>query len=105
MNYQEILERIYKEVVNSSETGKVADYIPALAEIDSSKFGIAVHTINGETYSIGDADEFFSIQSIAKVFTLTLAKQKFDENVWNRVGKEPSGTPFNSLVQLESNNG
>ncbi|RLD45155.1 MAG: glutaminase, partial [Bacteroidetes bacterium] len=55
--------------------------------------------------SIGDADEFFSIQSIAKVFTLTLAKQKFDENVWNRVGKEPSGTPFNSLVQLESNNG
>ena len=105
MDYQEILEQIYKEVINSSEKGKVANYIPALAKINPEKFGIAVHTIDGEDYSVGDADEFFSIQSIAKVFTLTLAKQQFDENVWNRVGKEPSGTPFNSLVQLESNNG
>jgi len=105
MNYKEILERIYKEVLQNSEKGKVADYIPALEKIDPDKFGIAVHTIDGEDYSVGNADEFFSIQSIAKVFTLTLAKQKFDESVWKRVGKEPSGTPFNSLVQLESNNG
>jgi len=105
MNYQEILNRIYKEVLESSETGNVADYIPALANIDSNKFGIAIHTIDGEDYTVGDAEEFFSIQSIAKVFTLTLAKQQFDESVWNRVGKEPSGTPFNSLVQLESNEG
>jgi len=105
MNYQEILDRIYSEVIKDSEKGIVADYIPALGKIDPNKFGIAVHTIDGKDYTVGDTEEFFSIQSIAKVFTLTLAKQQFDENVWNKVGKEPSGTPFNSLVQLESNNG
>jgi len=105
MDYQKILDQIYSEVNNEPEKGKVADYIPALAKIDPEKFGIAIHTIDGKDYSVGNADEFFSIQSIAKVLTLTLAMQQFDEKVWNRVGKEPSGTPFNSLVQLESSNG
>ena len=105
MNYQEILNRIYKEVQKKSNRGKVATYIPALAEVDIQKFGMAVHTISGEDYQVGDAEEFFSIQSIAKVFTLTKAIQQHDEKVWKRVGKEPSGTAFNSLVQLEFESG
>jgi len=105
MDYQEILNRIYKEVQGKSNRGKVATYIPALAEVDIQKFGMAVHTISGEDYQVGDAEEFFSIQSIAKVFTLTKAIQQHDEKVWKRVGKEPSGTAFNSLVQLEFESG
>jgi len=105
MDYQEILNRIYKEVQKKSNRGKVATYIPALAEVDIQKFGMAVHTISGEDYQVGDAEEFFSIQSIAKVFTLTKAIQQHDEKVWKRVGKEPSGTAFNSLVQLEFESG
>jgi len=105
MDYQEILDRIYKEVQGKVNRGKVATYIPALAEVDIQKFGMAVHTINGEDYQVGDAEEFFSIQSIAKVFTLTKAIQQHDEKVWKRVGKEPSGTAFNSLVQLEFESG
>ncbi len=105
MNYQEVLNRIHQEVQQKKNRGKVATYIPALAEADIQKFGMAIHTIDGEDYQVGDAEEFFSIQSIAKVFTLTKAIQQHDEKVWKRVGKEPSGTAFNSLVQLEVEQG
>ena len=105
MDYQAIIERIYKEVKQREDKGKLADYIPALAEIDPNKFGIAIHTVDGKDYSVGDANEQFSIQSIAKLFTLTLAIQKHNKAVWNRVGREPSGTSFNSLVQLEYEKG
>ncbi|RLD46120.1 MAG: glutaminase [Bacteroidetes bacterium] len=101
MDYQEILDRIYEEVRQESNKGIIADYIPALAEVDPNKFGIAVHTVDGKDYNVGDASEKFSIQSIAKLFTLTMAIKKYDEAVWDRVGKEPSGTAFNSLIQLE----
>ncbi len=105
MNIQEILLQIEQEVHSDTSRGKAADYIPALAEIDLNKFGMAVHTIDGQEYKVGQADEFFSIQSIAKVFSLSMAMQQFDEKVWDRVGKEPSGTRFNSLVQLEFEEG
>ena len=105
MDYQEIIEKIYQEVIQEKDRGTLAQYIPALAEVDPNKFGMAVHTISGESYGIGDAEEAFSIQSIAKVFTLTKAIQEYDEEVWDRVGKEPSGTAFNSLVQLEFEGG
>ena len=85
--------------------GRVADYIPALACIDPSKFGIAVSTIDGGLFTAGDAEDRFSVQSISKVFTLTLALEKAADDVWNRVNREPSGTPFNSIVQLERENG
>jgi glutaminase len=87
------------------EDGRVADYIPALACIDKRKFGIAVTTINGETFTAGDAEERFSIQSISKVFTLTIALEKAADALWERVGREPSGTSFNSIVQLERERG
>jgi len=85
--------------------GKVADYIPQLAKIDPTKFGVAVALLTGETLVAGDAEEPFSIQSVSKVFTLTLALGKVGDHLWRRVGREPSGSPFNSIVQLEHENG
>ncbi len=104
-NYPQILYDIWQEVQPLFGKGKVADYIPALKNVDSRKFGIALVTLAGEEYAIGDADEKFSIQSISKVFTLAMAFAQIDKKLWQRVGVEPSGTPFNSLVQLEYEKG
>jgi glutaminase len=80
--------------------GQVAQYIPALARVDPGKFGAAVLTVDGEIATYGDADEPFSIQSISKVFTLTKALAEVGDGLWERVGREPSGSSFNSIVQL-----
>ena len=86
--------------------GRVADYIPALERINPDQFGMAVCSVNGGEWVVGDSDVSFSIQSISKVFTLALALQSPGAaGVWDRVGREPSGTAFNSLVQLESERG
>jgi glutaminase len=105
VNYEQILKEIQEELASLIGTGKVADYIPALAKVNAEKFGICVNTIDGDNYSIGDISEKFSIQSISKVFSLTLAFSKLGEELWERVGREPSGNAFNSLVQLEYENG
>jgi len=105
MHYQQILEEILREVKPLTLKGKVANYIPALASVPLDKFGIALKTANGEEFVVGDADEKFSIQSISKVFTFTLALKNLEDSLWERVGKEPSGTAFNSLVQLEYEQG
>lgn len=87
--------------------GRVADYIPALAEADPAAFGMALATVDGEVFGAGDWQQPFSIQSISKLFTLalTLALTEGGDGVWQGVGREPSGNPFNSLVQLESEHG
>lgn len=85
--------------------GQIASYIPALARIDPKKFGAAIVTVDGDIAACGDADEPFSIQSISKVFTLTLALAEVGDTLWKRVGREPSGTAFNSIVQLEQEAG
>ena len=85
--------------------GKVADYIPALARVDPDKLGIAFAGADGVVHGAGDCDEPFSIQSISKVFTLALALEKVGVGLWERVGREPSGSAFNSIVQLESEKG
>lgn len=105
MHYQELLEEIHDEVRPFIGKGKVADYIPGLASVPPNKFGMAVQTIDGGLFQLGDATEPFSIQSISKVYALTLALQAVGENLWRRVGREPSGNPFNSLVQLEYEHG
>lgn len=105
MNYQKILEQIREEVEPYIGLGYVANYIPELADMPKDKFGMAVRTIDGELYSIGDSAEKFSIQSISKVYTLTIAMQLVGDELWKRVGREPSGNPFNSLVQLEYEKG
>lgn len=101
MNYQAILDEIRREVLPLLGEGKVADYIPALGRVPAEKFGMAVRLVDGREFTAGDAEEPFSIQSVSKVFTLTLALQAIGSDCWRRVGREPSGTPFNSLVQLE----
>lgn len=105
MNYQQILIDIYKESNLQPKIGKVASYIPELSEINPNKFGISLTTLNGENFGIGDSEERFSIQSVSKVFSLTLAISLLGEKIWKRVGVEPSGTAFNSLVQLEYEKG
>lgn len=85
--------------------GKVADYIPALAKIDPSKFGVAMATVDGSVFSHGDAATPFSMQSISKVFSLIIASKYVGDEIWTRLGREPSGSSFNSLVQLEFENG
>ncbi len=87
------------------ERGKVATYIPELAKGDTSKFGIAVDLGDGAVAMAGDADEPFSIQSISKVFALTLALEACGDDVWKRVGREPSGDPYNSIMDLERHKG
>jgi len=106
MEYQAILEEIAEDVRPLVGKGQVADYIPKLAAVPLDRFAMAVQTVDGKTYAVGDARERFSIQSISKVFTLTMAlKAVGEEALFQRVGREPSGTPFNSLVQLEYEDG
>ncbi|MBU2979450.1 glutaminase B [Alteromonas sp. C1M14] len=102
---QSLLDGIYSEIKPLLGQGKVADYIPALAKVDPHQFGIAICSNNGEITEVGDANKPFSIQSISKVFNLVLAMNHYDDSLWQRVGCEPSGLPFNSLVQLEYENG
>jgi len=87
------------------DRGEVAAYIPELARVDPAQFGLVVIDAEGNVAAGGDADTPFSIQSISKVFTLTLALGKIGDRLWERVGREPSGSPFNSVVQLEYERG
>jgi len=105
VDYQRTLQEIADEVKPLVGQGRVAEYIPPLALVPPDRFGMVVRTIGGEVFSVGDAEERFSIQSIAKVFSLTLAMRLEGDAVWERVGREPSGTAFNSLVQLEVERG
>ena len=101
MDYQSILNQIKAETHNLRPEGNVASYIPELKNVNPDKFGIHLKTITGEDFAIGDSNEKFSIQSISKVFMLHLAFSMAGDSIWQRVGVEPSGNPFNSLIQLE----
>ena len=105
MDYQAILEEIEEEIHPFLTQGKVADYIPALAKVKKEQFGISVTLFDGTNYSTGASETLFSIQSISKVFTFTLALKFFGPSLYKRIGHEPSGNPFNSLVQLEYEHG
>ncbi|CAA0087117.1 Thermolabile glutaminase [Starkeya nomas] len=100
-----IVREIAEEMRARPDRGEVASYIPELAGVDPNAFGIAVVSGDGQVAVGGDADVPFSIQSISKVFTLTLALGKIGDRLWRRVGREPSGSPFNSIVQLEAEHG
>jgi glutaminase len=105
LDLQSIVDDIHRELTPRLGEGKVADYIPQLARVDPKSFGMAIVTVDGDVHMAGDAQVPFSIQSISKVFTLTLALGKHGENIWKRVGREPSGSAFNSIVQLEHEHG
>jgi glutaminase len=100
-----ILTDIAAEMAAAEDRGTPADYIPALARVSPSHFGIAAVLADGSVHVAGDADVAFSIQSVSKVFTLTMALQKHGDELWRRVGREPSGSAFNSIVQLENEAG
>jgi glutaminase len=105
MDYQAVLEEIAEEIKPYIGQGKVADYIPALAEVDPQQFAMTLTMFDGRQFSVGDADTHFSVQSISKLFTFTLALNAYGYDLYRRVGREPSGNPFNSLVQLEYEHG
>ncbi|MBQ5931523.1 MAG: glutaminase [Tidjanibacter sp.] len=105
MDYLKIIEDIYLQILPYAKEGKQADYIPELAKVDPDQFGMCIHTIYGETASIEKADTRFSIQSISKVFALAMCLSIKGDELWKRVGKEPSGTAFNSLLHLELESG
>lgn len=105
MNYKEILDNIHKEVSSLENTGEVASYIPELAKVSKSHFGIFLNRIHGDNFSAGDTQTKFSIQSISKVFSLAMAFAKQGNKLWQRVDVEPSGNPFNFLSLLEREEG
>ncbi|APS39046.1 MULTISPECIES: glutaminase [Salegentibacter] len=105
MDYQSILNTINDELSYRDVTGKVASYIPELAKVDPRKFGMHVYCGDRQHFSFGDSEELFSIQSISKVFSLSMAMRIMGEDLWDRVDVEPSGDPFNSLSQLEYESG
>ena len=100
-----IVREIAAEMQDRTDRGEVASYIPELAGVDPQRFGLAVVGADGHLAAAGDCDIPFSIQSISKVFTLTLALGMVGDRLWRRVGREPSGNPFNSIVQLELERG
>ncbi len=105
MNYKDIIEKVFNETKEISNKGKIATYIPELANVDPTMFGVHMTNLRGEGFGIGDNLVKFSIQSIAKVLSLTLAYKIMGEKIWKRVDVEPSGTKFDSLLLLEIFNG
>lgn len=102
---ESVVQEIADEMRKRPDRGDVATYIPELARADANKFGLAVIDADGNAAVGGDSEVPFSIQSISKVFTLTLALGKIGDRLWRHVGREPSGSPFNSIVQLENEKG
>lgn len=105
MDIAAILDAIGQDMATRTDRGEVATYIPELARVDPRRFGMAVALADGREFVTGDADMPFSIQSISKVFMLALALGKLGDVLWNRVGREPSGQAFNSILQLEHERG
>lgn len=99
-NLKPLLEDILQQAMSVND-GKVADYIPALAEVKADYCALTVATLDGNVTSVGDSNKPFSIQSISKIYGLMLAMERLGDPLWERVQMEPSGQPFNSIVQLE----
>ena len=105
IDFQKVLDEIHANLKNEVNRGLVASYIPELSNIDVNQFGIHLKHIDGRSFSIGDAQKGFSIQSISKVLTLAMALPLYSEAIWKRIDVEPSGNPFNHLSLLELENG
>ncbi|MGC1301110.1 MAG: glutaminase [Caulobacteraceae bacterium] len=104
-NLAAVLAAVRADVQAHIGGGRVADYIPALAGVDPNRFGLAVATLDGTVGVVGDVDVAFSIQSISKVFALALALEKVGDSLWRRVGREASGSQYNSGIRLEEAQG
>ncbi|MCC5878994.1 MAG: glutaminase [Idiomarina sp.] len=104
-NQELLLQEILQEALELPLSGEVANYIPALASVNPNQCGIAVANLDGEVHMAGDANVPFSIQSVSKVYGLTMAMLRMGDDLWRRVHMEPSGQAFNSIVQLEWEHG
>lgn len=104
-DYNEILKEIAVAIEPLRHVGHQADYIPALAKVNPDRFGMCITSTDGTVTAYGDMEERFSIQSVTKVFSLSMSLSLKGERLWSRVGKEPSGAAFNSLIQLELDRG
>jgi glutaminase len=100
-----LLTRIAKQVRPLLSQGQLPKYIPQLTRVNKIQFGMAFVTLDGQEAFAGDAEVPFSIQSISKLFALMLALERVGDDLWGRVGKEPSGMPFNELVQVDQEAG
>ena len=105
LDLDDILGTIHEEVARRFGEGEVADYIPALADVPKDRFGMALALLDGTVHEVGASRQRISIQSVSKVHTLTLALKAVGGELWKRVDREPSGDPFNSLIQLEHEKG
>lgn len=93
MNFQPILDEIVSTIRPMlGHEGAVANYIPALARVPANQFGIALRTRDGHEATAGDFATPFSIQSISKLFALTIGMRLMGDGLWERIGREPSGT-------------
>ena len=104
-DYTQLLSNIADELTPYYGQGQQATYIPELANRNPNKYGICWPFLDGQDFTYGDSGERFSIQSVSKIFTTAAAFSIVGNKLWKRVGVEPSGTPFNSLVQLEYEEG
>tara|TARA_R110001592_G_scaffold359791_1_gene667112 strand:- start:614 stop:1528 length:915 start_codon:yes stop_codon:yes gene_type:complete len=105
IDFQRVLNSINEAASKEKDRGKIANYIPELEKIELEKFGIHLIDMQRHTFSAGNHDERFSIQSISKVLTLSMALGLIGEKLWERIDVEPSGDPFNHLSLLELENG
>ncbi len=105
MDYAKIIRDLASEVQPLYGQGKVADYIPELGKVPPRQFGLCLQINEGISHEFGDSRTKFSVQSISKVFALSMAFGLLGEELWQRVGVEPSGNAFNSLMQLEYEKG
>lgn len=105
MDYTKILNEIKEELSHFQNPGKIATYIPELSKVDPSKYGVHLYCSSGSHHAFGDTQERFSIQSISKVFSLSLVMRLLGDDLWKRMDVEPSGNAYNSLFQLERENG
>jgi len=105
LSFEQLIRDTYQEIKNLDNKGQTASYIPELDCVDSDNFGVHISPLGQGDFGMGNCHHKFSIQSIAKVLSLCLAYRLVGDNIWDRVGVEPSGTAFNSLVQLEADQG
>lgn len=105
IDYESVINSICGVLRAEENKGEVATYIPELAKVDPEQFGVHFLSVKNEGHGVGDWDVKFSIQSISKVLSLSLAYKLLGDPIWKRVGVEPSGSAFNSLIQLETDKG
>ena len=105
MNYKDIIGNVFQTVKTGENLGELAHYIPELTNVDPESFAVHLTSVDGQEYGLGCYQTKFSLQSISKVLTVSLAYKILGEKLWERLGVEPSGTAFNSLSQLEVDKG